>query len=156
MSTAHEFRCHLTWTGAKAGKPFTYDTYSRDFLAETPGKPPLPLSGAEAFKGDPAKSNPEDLLVASLSACHALTYLAICSRSKVTVLAYEDEASGTLEKVGDVMKFTSVTLRPKVTLSKADDETRALTLHEKAHHQCFIANSVNFEVRVEPQIVVGG
>ncbi len=153
---SHEFRCKLAWTGAGNGKSFDYGSFSRDLSLEVPGKVPITASAAPGYKGDISKHNPEDLLMASLSACHALTYLAVCSLSKVKVLAYEDEITGVLEKVGDVMKFTRATLRPKVTIASADDEGRALSLHEKAHQQCFIMNSVNFPVTVEARIVVAG
>ncbi len=156
---AHEFRCKLTWTGAPGtagAAPFTYDGFSRDLKIEIDGKPPVLASAAPGYKGDPSRHNPEDLLITSLAACHCLTYLAICSLSKVKIVGYEDEATGTLEKAGDVMKFTGATLRPKVTLASGDDEVRALSLHDKAHNQCFIVNSVNFPVKVEPKIVISG
>lgn len=155
-AASHEFRCKLTWAGGASGTAFDYGSFSRDLALEVQGKAPITASAAPGYKGDPSKHNPEDLLMASLAACHALTYLAICSLSKVKVLAYEDEISGTLEKSGEVMKFTHATLRPRVTIASIDDESRALSLHEKAHQQCFIMNSVNFPVAVEARIVVAG
>ncbi len=156
MATSHEFKCKLSWTGAAKGPAASYDSYSRDLRLEFDGKPAIAASAAPGYKGDPALHNPEDLLIASLAACHCLTYLAICSMSNVKIVAYEDEARGTLEKVGEAMKFTSAVLRPKVTIAAAGDEPRARSLHEKAHRQCFIVNSVNFPVTVEPRIVVAG
>lgn len=114
----------------------------------------VPGSSDPAFRGTPDRYNPEDLLVASLSACHMLFYLHLCATGKVVVTAYEDEASGTMVEVpGTGGHFTEVMLRPRVTIS-SDDADLAQSLHDKAHHLCFIANSVNFPVRCEPEVVV--
>lgn len=96
------------------------------------------------------------MLVAALSACHCLSYLAICSRSEVVVTAYEDRAVGTMRVVDKVLRFTDVLLRPRVTVAASNDIDRARRIHDKAHHECFIAASVNFPVRNEPTIVVAG
>ena len=74
------------------------------------------------------------------------------------VEAYEDDATGTMafDRVAKVMRFTEVVLRPKVRLAAGADVDKARALHENAHHECFIANSVNFPVRNEPTITVGG
>jgi len=148
----HHFECRLIWTGASKGSTADYETYSREYRVDIPGKPSIRGSAAAAFRGDPALANPEDLLVASLSACHFLSYAALCARGGVQVLAYEDDASGTLDRVDGVERFTEVTLRPKVTIAPGSDPEKARALHERAHATCFIANSVNFPVRNEPRI----
>jgi len=155
MSTTeeHQFQCHLTWTASPEGTA-SYETYSRAYRVDIEGKPPLVGSAAPAFRGDPAVHNPEDLLVAALSSCHCLTYLAICARVGIRVLAYEDDASGIMKQADGAIRFTEVTLRPKVTIAPGADLERARALHEKAHKACFIANSVNFPVRNEPTIVM--
>ncbi|HJQ12670.1 MAG TPA: OsmC family protein, partial [Gemmatimonadaceae bacterium] len=117
------------------------------------GKPDLIGSADSLFRGDRDAHNPEDLFVAALSACHLLSYLALCARSKVNVLAYEDHATGILKLRPDGGgSFESVTLRPVVTISAESDEGRALELHETAHDQCFIAASVSIPVFHEPTI----
>ena len=155
-SNAHHFACHLVWTGAERGGTTGYERYSREVRVDVHGKPPLALSAAPAFRGDGALHNPEDLLVAALSSCHFLSYAALCARSGIEVVAYEDDATGTMDRVDGVTRFTEVVLRPRVTLapgaSAADAET-ARALHERAHAICFIASSVDFEVRNEPVIV---
>jgi organic hydroperoxide reductase OsmC/OhrA len=45
-------------------------------------------------------------------------------------------------------------LHPRVTISAGSDAEKARALHTRAHSICFIANSVNFEVRNEPEILV--
>ena len=153
-STAHHFDCRLVWTGAEKGGTTRYEAYSREALVEIEGKPPLPVSAAPPFLGDPALHNPEDLLVAALSACHFLSYAALCARSGIEVVAYEDRAHGTMDRQGGKTRFTEVVLHPRVTIAAGGDVAKAHALHERAHSICFIASSVNFEVRHEAVITV--
>jgi organic hydroperoxide reductase OsmC/OhrA len=151
---AHAFQCRLVWTGAAKGGTVDYDTYSREYRIDGAGKKhSIAGTAAPAFHGDEALWNPEEMLVAALSACHSLSYLALCARARITVIGYEDDAHGTMAKVDGKVRFTEVMLRPRVTISAGDAE-KARALHEKAHSICFIANSVNFPVRNEPTIHV--
>ncbi len=162
LAHEHHFACHLVWSGADRGGTTGYESYSREVRAEVPGKPPLALSAAPAFRGDPALLNPEDLLVAALSSCHFLSYAALCARSGVEIVAYEDDATGTMDRVDGVTRFTEVVLRPRVTIAvgaagtASADLEKARALHERAHAICFIARSVDFDVRHEPTIVLAG
>jgi organic hydroperoxide reductase OsmC/OhrA len=156
LSQQHHFACHLVWSGAERGGTTSYEGYSREVRLDVEGKPSLALSAAPAFRGDPALLNPEDLLVASLSSCHFLSYAALCARSGVEVVAYVDDATGTMDRQDGVTRFTEVVLRPRVTLAPGADAEKARALHERAHHICFIANSVDFDVRNEPTIVFAG
>lgn len=153
-SREHRFECRLVWTGAEKGPTADYATYSRECRVEFPGKKPIPLSSAPAFRGDPSLANPEDLLVASLSSCHFLSYVALCARNGVQVVAYEDDAAGVMGRGKETFHFTDVLLKPRVTIGPESDATLARSLHERAHHECFIAASVNFPVRNEPTIIV--
>jgi len=155
MSTAndeHRFECRLVWTGAAKGSTANYDTYSRDYRVDFQGKPSIKGSAAPAYRGDPAIHNPEDLLVAALSGCHCLSYLALCARAGVQVIAYEDEVFGRMERVDGVVKFTEVLLKPKISIAPGSDAEKARSLHERAHAICFIASSVNFPVRHEATV----
>jgi organic hydroperoxide reductase OsmC/OhrA len=154
-SHEHRFACRLTWTGASRGPTRSYDAYDRSYRVEFEGKPALVGSAAAVFRGDPALQNPEEWLVAALSACHCLTYLALAARAQLLVVAYEDRATGTMARIDDRIRFREVTLRPRVRLAPGSDVERARALHEQAHAECFIANSVNFPVGNEPDIVVG-
>jgi organic hydroperoxide reductase OsmC/OhrA len=151
---AHRFECRLVWTGAMKGPTANYDTYSREYRVDFQGKPSIRGTAAPAFRGDPALHNPEDLLVAAISGCHALSYLALCARGGVQVTGYEDEVYGTMERVNGVVKFTEVVLHPRVTIAPGSDGEKARALHERAHAICFIASSVNFPVRNQPTISV--
>jgi organic hydroperoxide reductase OsmC/OhrA len=112
MTQSHHFSARLTWTGAAKGATSSYESYSRDHVIEVPGKPPLPGSADKVFHGDSSRHNPEDLLVMSLSSCHMLTYLAEAARAGVHVVAYSDDASGTMQLHEGKMRFTEVSLRP--------------------------------------------
>ncbi|HEY7728034.1 MAG TPA: OsmC family protein [Candidatus Eisenbacteria bacterium] len=156
MSTAHteahEFRCRLVWTGAANGGTTDYETYSREYRIDGEAKS-LSIRGtsAAAFCGDPTLWNPEEMLVAALSACHFLTYAALCARARITVVAYEDNAWGEMKRIDGRVRFSEVVLRPRVTIASGDP-ARARALHGKAHEHCFIAGSVNFPVRHEPYV----
>jgi organic hydroperoxide reductase OsmC/OhrA len=151
MAKEHHFAAHVVWTGAGGASTTSYDAYDRTFRVEIEGKPPLTGSSDPSFRGDASKHNPEDLLVASLSGCHLLSYLALCARAGIEVVSYEDQASGLMAIKDGKMRFTEVTLAPKVTIG-AGDVDKAIQLHEAAHGLCFIANSVNFPVLNMPTV----
>jgi len=149
----HRYRVHLRWTGNEGTGTNTYKTYSRahDLLAE--GKPAIAASADPAFRGDPARWNPEELLVASLASCHQLWYLHLCAVNGVVVTAYEDRPEGVMqEEAGGAGQFVSVVLRPRVTVTPGSDLAKATALHHEAHEKCFIARSVNFPVTHEPAV----
>ncbi len=143
----HVYESRVLWTGAEAGPAITYKGYSRDHLIQISGKPDLNGSADPGFLGDASRHNPEDLLVASLSACHMLWYLHLCTANAIEVHAYEDNAIGTMAETPDGGgRFTSVCLNPVVLIAPSDKRDVARALHKEAHEKCFIANSVNFPV----------
>ena len=145
----------MTWTGNTGQGTSSYTAYARDHIYQATGKPDLSGSSDPAFRGDRARYNPEELLVASLSSCHMLWYLHLCSDAGVVVVAYRDAPVGTMmEDAARGGYFTSVTLRPQVTIAKGASADKARELHHAAHEKCFVANSVNFPVTCEPEIVV--
>jgi organic hydroperoxide reductase OsmC/OhrA len=149
----HTYNVRVDWTGNDGEGTKTYKGYGRDHTIASEGKPPIQGSSDPAFRGDRARYNPEELLVASLSSCHMLWYLHLCSANGVTVLEYSDAASGDLQEDNDGSgEFVRVLLRPAVKVA-AGDGTKALALHSEAHRLCFIARSVNFPVDVAPEIV---
>lgn len=143
------FTSRLEWTGAAKGATRDPATFSRDLNVTIDGLS-LPMSSAPAYRGDPTRTNPEQLFVASVSACQALTYLFLAAKNKVPVTNYVDDAEGRLGLVDGRIRMASVTLRPRITLDAGADETRAHELVEKAHANCFIANSVSTNVMVAP------
>lgn len=145
----HTYRVSVEWTGNKGSGTSGYRAYARDFTIESQGKPAIQGSSDPAFWGDKSRWNPEDLLLASASACHKLWYLHLCADAGIAVLAYSDDAEGTMVD-GDRGHFTQIVLRPKVTIRAGDDIKLAAHLHHEAHKQCFIANSLNFPILCDP------
>jgi organic hydroperoxide reductase OsmC/OhrA len=151
----HGYSTTVQWTGNTGSGTASYRAYSRDHEIVVAGKLPILGSSDPNFRGDRTRYNPEELLLASLSACHMLWYLHLCSEAGIVVSAYRDEAAGTMIETEDGGgRFTGVTLRPKVKIGPGSNEKLALELHDKAHHLCFIANSVNFPVHCEPSLEI--
>ena len=149
----HHYAVTVAWTGNTGAGTESYQSYERACDISADGKPSIAGSSDPAFRGDDRRWNPEELLVAALSACHKLWYLGLCSQAGIVVTAYEDAAEGSMvEDTDGAGQFTSVTLRPSVTISAGSDEARALALHDRAHAMCFIARSVNFPVTNVPTI----
>ena len=153
----HSYAVQIRWTGNDGEGTKTYRSYRRDQIVQSEGKPEIPASSDPSFRGDPSRYNPEEFLVAALSSCHMLAYLHLCAVNNVVVVAYTDSASGVMEeRPGGSGAFVSALLRPRVTIADGSDLEKARALHHDAHEKCFIANSVNFAVEVEPEIVAGG
>jgi organic hydroperoxide reductase OsmC/OhrA len=151
----HRYRLRTTWTGDRGSGTSGYRDYDRSSLIEIDGKPDLLASSDKPFRGDPSRWNPEDLLLASLSECHLLSYLHACVTAGVVVVGYEDEATGLMVEDGKGGgAFREVILRPRVTVADESMVEAAVAAHAQANTWCFIANSVNFPVRHEPTIVV--
>lgn len=144
-----EHRATITWKRTSSG--FTYDEYNREHLWTFDGSQTVKASAAPTFKGKPECVDPEEAFVAALSACHMLTFLAIAAGKRLVVDSYDDEAVGWLEKdAAGRMSVTRVTLRPKVKFGGAGlGEAQLKALHQTAHENCFIANSVKTVVTVE-------
>lgn len=147
----HAYAIALDWTGNLGTGTSAYRNYTRNFDLAATGKPPILGSSDAAFRGDRSRWNPEDLLVASLSSCHMLWYLHLCAEAGIVCSKYRDDATGTMmETLDGGGHFVEVVLHPAITIRASDDADRAHALHERAHHLCYIANSVNFPVRCEP------
>ncbi len=151
----HHYQIDLTWTGNEGKGTESYKAYSRNHLISAAGKSiTIPGASDPSFLGDPTRYNPEELFVSSLSACHMLWYLHLCAVNKIVVTDYEDHATGTMIETTDGGgRFTEVTLHPKVTITDPTQKEKAHDLHHQANGLCFIANSCNFKVRHEPEIL---
>jgi organic hydroperoxide reductase OsmC/OhrA len=155
MPKKHHYLGTVSWTGNKGSGTSNYRSCGRDYEINAETKPTILGSSDPAFRGDPSRWNLEELLVAALSSCHKLSYLHLCAVSGVIVVEYVDHADGFMEESEDGSgHFLKVILRPEVKLAPGSDVSRARELHHAAHSKCFIANSVNFPVENEPQIVV--
>ncbi len=155
MPSTHHYTTTVIWTGNRGTGTSGYKEYDREHRITIPGKPDINASSDPVFRGDASRHNPEELLVAALSSCHMLWYLHLCADAGILVTAYRDTASGIMDMTADGGgQFAEVVLRPQVSISPDSDPEVAISLHEKAHHLCFIARSVRFPVRCEPGVRV--
>jgi len=157
MSGTHSYELCLEWNGNIGSGTSSYGAYGRDHEIRSAGKPVIAGSSDPAFRGDPQRWNPEELLVASLSQCHMLWFLHLAATAGVVVTAYVDAPVGSMcEHPDGSGQFTEVVLRPVVTVADAAMRERAADLHHEAEKMCFIARSVNFPVHHEPVTVMQG
>ena len=151
---SESFEVRVVWPADPAQKLPPDAAFSRNNWLAAPGKAEVPGSSPVVFGGEPSGYNPEELMALSLSQCHMLTYLAITAKRGIHVLHYEDNATAHLGKNAEGRtQMVEVILRPKVTVAKGASLEDAQALHARAHSACFMANSVNFAVRHEPEIL---
>jgi organic hydroperoxide reductase OsmC/OhrA len=151
MKGTHEYALTTRWTGNTGKGTASYQSYERSHVIQADGKAAIPGSSDPSFRGDKTRYNPEEMLVASLSSCHMLWYLHLCSAAGIIVVDYVDHATGTMVETSDGGGyFSSVTLHPEVTITDASLTEQANALHEEANRLCFIANSVKFPVHHVP------
>jgi organic hydroperoxide reductase OsmC/OhrA len=165
MSREHHFSTRVRWTGAQEPDPRDplvpepgaggVSRYTRDMLVEAPGKPQILGSSSRAFKGDDGRYNPEDLMLASLGECHVLTYLALAGKEKIRLRSLEVEVTGVLGLVDGKMRFREATIVARTRVALAEDIERATALHDGAHADCFMSNSVNFPIAIRPTVSAG-
>ncbi len=155
MQRKHHYKANIVWTGNTGYGTKDYLSYDRSYLVRIENKSDLYCSSDPAFRGDKTKYNPEELLLASLSSCHMLWYLHLCSDESVVVKSYSDNATGIMAETSTgAGKFESVTLNPLVIITDASKMDFAISLHKKANEFCFIANSVNFKIYHSPVISI--
>ena len=154
MAVTHRYELTVRWTGNTGTGTSDYRGYRRDHEIRGDGKPMHLGSSDPAFRGDAARWNPEELLVAALSQCHMLWYLHLCADGGVVVTDYADTPVGTMtmDATGGGGKFTDVILRPAVTVAEPSMADKAMALHDEINAVCFIARSVNFPVLHEPTV----
>ncbi|MGJ8517490.1 OsmC family protein [Carnimonas bestiolae] len=148
----HEYHSAVTWTGNLGTGTSGYRDFARSWDIAVPGKPVVHCSNDPLLGGDPAKMNPEDLLLSSLSACHMLWYLHYASEEGIVVKAYHDTPVG-MGEVGrkGAGRFLKAILKPAITVAPGTDIAAATAIHHRIDEVCFIARSVNFPVTCEPQ-----
>lgn len=151
MAHEHMYKLTAEWTGNKGEGTKNVRTYDRSHTVSIQGKPELFLTTDNAAVGDKSKLNPEDLLVSALSSCHLLSYLYLCAMEGIVITSYTDNATGIMiEEASGAGSFKEVTLNPIFSVTDESMVARAIELHHKAHEICYIANSVNFEVKCNP------
>ncbi|OSY89187.1 peroxiredoxin [Tenacibaculum holothuriorum] len=147
----HHYKATIEWTGNLGNDTSKYDVYSRNHTIKTENKAIIEASSDPAFLGDNTRYNPEELLLPSLSSCHMLWYLHLCTVNKINVVSYLDKPEGVMnEDKNGSGKFSSVTLNPEILIRKTENIEKAIELHKKANEMCFIANSCNFTITHKP------
>ena len=156
MPKTHRYQTTTTWTGNLGTGTSQYKAYSRNHEITAANKS-APISGSSdpLFRGDPSRYNPEELLLSAVSACHMLWVLHLCADAGIVVTEYTDQAIGEMAEHPDGSgEFTSITLRPKMTITDGSRVQDTEIIHGEAHRLCCLARSVNFKVRHEPNVVV--
>ncbi len=151
----HRYKTMLHWSAEGGAGTKTYTSFARThrITARTKSGADKPAIVATSAFHSLDHYNPDEMLLASLSSCHMLWYLHLCSEAGVVVTDYRDEAELVLRLDGKGEgKVEAATLHPRVTITAGNPEI-AQALHEDAHKKCFVANSVNFPVHCEPEIV---
>ena len=153
MTRTHDYTAEVRWTGNRGTGTSSYRDYDRAHDINAQSKHTIEGSADPSFRGDPARWNPEELLVASLAQCHMLWFLHLAAVSKVVVTDYVDRPQGTmLEQDDGAGQFTRVVLKPDVTVADPAMSERSHELHDQAHAKCYVARSVNFPVLHEATV----
>jgi len=151
MTHEHHYELIAKWHGNKGEGTKNVRAYDRSHTITIKGKPELFLTTDNPAVGDKTKLNPEDLLVAAISSCHMLSYLYVCALEGIIIHDYVDNATGVMiEKEGGGGSFRKVILNPTFTVAQESMKEKSIELHHKAHQICYIANSVNFEIKCNP------
>lgn len=150
----HNYKIKVVWTGNEGKGTKSYKSYNRNHKILSDGKyDKIKGSADSSFLGDGSRYNPEDLFLSSLSACHMLWYLHLCSVHHIIVTKYSDNAQGIMEESQDGSgRFIQVTLNPEVKITNSSMLDKAKELHKEANKMCFIANSCNFKIHHKPNI----
>ncbi|PSL08041.1 organic hydroperoxide reductase OsmC/OhrA [Haloactinopolyspora alba] len=150
MST-HAYHVRLHWDGSTAAGT---RAYSRDHVAvAAPATAPVDMSADPAFRGDPDRLNPEQLVVMAASSCQMLSFLGAAARAGVDVLGYDDEATSRLDPTAEPTRLATIHLNVTVEVATGTDEATVRTLAVQAHHECYVANSLSVPVEVTTTVV---
>lgn len=146
----HRFVARCAWRGSTGAG---YRAYSRAHRGKClPARLTLPLSADPAFRGDPARLNPEQLLVLAASSCQLLSFLAEAARARLDVVSYDDEAEGFMPEGARPQRLIEIWLRPRITVFGDEEVGEVQALVERAHSLCYVANSLHTEIHVEAEV----
>ena len=150
MAATHRYRTQLSWSGRTADG---YRAYPREHRVAVAGET-LSVSADSTYLGDASMPNPENLLLAAASSCQLLSFLALAARNGLDVRAYSDEAEAVMPVSRDRMRITQIVLRPRIVLGPGAEPARVHELAQQAHRDCFIANTLNADIVLEPSVEV--
>lgn len=148
----HVYTVRCGWKGSTGEG---YDAYTRGHEATAPpAKASVAMSADPAFKGDPDRLNPEQLLVMAAASCQMLSFLALAARKRINVVEYADQAEGFMQEDVKPVHVNRILLRPRIVIDGAADPGMVENLVKLGHSHCFIANSLKTDIRIEPEIVI--
>ncbi len=150
--STHRYAVRCRWSGSTGDGYLTYDRGHEARVS--PDVPVLRLSADPAFRGDARLLNPEQLLVTAVVSCQLLSFLAVAARARVEVRAYEDNGEGVMPEDEPPVRLTVITLHPRIRVAPGTSEAKVLHLVDVAHRECFVANSLRTEIRIEATVVV--
>ena len=153
-SRVHTYAIDLEWTGNHGSGTQDYNSYGREHILRAKDKMhQIDGSSDPAFRGDPTRWNPEEMLLTSIASCHKLWYLHLCTDARINVVAYTDHATGQMSENPDGSgQFDWVHLHPSVIIAKGGDAKLAHDLHGRVGAVCFVARSVNFQIKHDATI----
>jgi organic hydroperoxide reductase OsmC/OhrA len=150
--STHRYDTRLHWTGSTGAG---WDAYDRGHTVQAPpAEQKVKVTTGEA-KGDPRVLNPEQLVVMAASSCQMLWFLHLAAKARVDVVEYSDEATGLMPEEDGAMRITEITLRPLIKVAGAASVERVEKLVHSAHDRCYIANSLNSDMSIEPTVEIG-
>ncbi|GAA1141328.1 OsmC family protein [Ornithinicoccus hortensis] len=147
----HTFPTTVTWSGSTAEG---LRHYTRNHTGTAGPGLELELTADPHFRGVADRLNPEQLVVLAASSCQMLSFLAVAARERLDVVAYTDDALGRMPMARTGMRISTITLRPRIVLAAGSDTSRIAELTQRAHEECFIANSLNSAITVEPVVEI--
>jgi organic hydroperoxide reductase OsmC/OhrA len=150
--TVHRYGVSCAWTGS-TGAGYQEYVRTHEVVVAGPGEHLL-VSADPAFLGDPGHVNPEVLLVAAAASCQLLSFLAVAARSRIDVIAYEDDAEATMPEDDRPVRITEITLKPHITVRAPATESRVRHLVDVAHRECYVANSLTSKISLVPEITI--
>jgi organic hydroperoxide reductase OsmC/OhrA len=145
----HRYETRLRWSGSTG---LGWERYDRTHTAAAPpAEQEIGLTTGES-KGDPRILNPEQLVVMAASSCQLLMFLHLAAKARIDVVEYEDEALGLMPEDVEPVHIAEITLRPRIVVAGDAAEERVRKLAQTAHEHCFVANSLNSAIALEPRI----
>jgi organic hydroperoxide reductase OsmC/OhrA len=155
VSRQHRYTVTVEWTGNRGEGTSSYRSYDRDHEVRAENAAAIAGSADPAFRGNPSRWNPEQLLVTAASQCHMLSYLHQAATNGVVVVAYVDHPTAVMTEDGEGGgKFTEITLHPLVTITDPAQVELADRLHHDANRACFVASSLALPVAHDARTVV--
>jgi organic hydroperoxide reductase OsmC/OhrA len=145
----YETRVH--WTGSTG---LGWDHYDRAHVGAAPGAAQEVRLTTGESKGDPSILNPEQLVLMAASSCQMLWFLHLAAKARIDVVEYEDAATALMPADQQPVRITEITLQPRIVVAGEASEPRVRKLTDTAHEHCFVANSLNAQMTVQPTIEV--